>query len=188
MAGLSDEAIIELYWKRDEQAVTETSDKYGAYCEKVAYNILSDHPESEECVNDTWLTTWNSIPPTRPSVLRAFLAKITRNLAINRYNAKRAQKRGGGEAEAALDELSEVLSGGGDPADEAAVRELGAAVNAFLRELPETERSIVIKRYFFAEAVKTIAEEYHLTPGNVSVMLSRSRAKLKSYLTERGYC
>ena len=179
MANLSDESIIELYFSRDEQAIAASADKYGAYCDQVAYNILRDRDGSEECVNDTWLKSWNSIPPVRPSILRAFFAKITRNLAINRYQEMRAQKRGGGEAEAAIDELAEVLSGGSDPADEAIAGELGKAVNAFLRELPETERNVLIRRYFFTEPVQDIAKRFGLTPGNVSVMLSRGRAKLR---------
>ena len=187
MTNLSDEKIIELYFDRNEQAIEESSAKYGAYCSKVAFNILADAQISEECVNDTWFNAWNTIPPQRPSILRAFFAKITRNLAINRYNAESAEKRGGGEVALILDELSEVASGGEDPADGAAANELGKAISDFLRSLPERERGIMLRRYFRADSVSDIAQFYNMTPGNVSVVLNRCRGKLKDYLVKEGY-
>ena len=185
--SLSDEKIIELYFARNEQAIAESSDKYGAYCNKVAYNILADSQVSEECVNDTWLNAWNAIPPQKPSILRAFLAKITRNLAINRYNAAAAEKRGGGETALVLDELSEVVGSGDNPEDSVAAGELAGAINAFLRTLPWRERSIMIRRYFGLDSVDSIAQFYSMTPGNVSFLLHRSRGKLREYLKKEGY-
>jgi len=160
---------------------------FGRLCIAKLHIFLENNEESEECVNDTWLSAWNAIPPARPNVLRAFFAKITRNAAINKYNALNAEKRGGGELTLVLDELSEVVSGGGGPEDEIIVSELGHAISRFLKTLPERDANIVIRRYFNTEATKDIAELYGMTPGNVSVSLNRSRAKLKDYLREEGY-
>ncbi len=187
MGFLSDEQIIGLYFDRNESAISETDSKYGAYCTRVAFNVLRDSLDSEECVSDTWLHAWNSMPPQRPNILRAFLAKITRNLALNRYEANRAQKRGSGETESCLDELAEFVSGGGDPLDEVSAAELSKAISSFLRTLPEKEACIMVRRYFYTEAVKDIAEKYGMTANAVSVTLNRGRAKMKDYLEREGY-
>ena len=187
MTQLSDEQIIGLYFERNELAISETDSKYGPYCSRVAFNVLRDQMETEECVSDTWLSAWNSMPPQRPNILRAFLAKICRNLALNRYEAKHAQKRGSGETEGCLDELAELVSGGGDPLDDVTASELSKAINSFLKTLPERDAAIMIRRYFYTEAVKDIAEKYGMTAGAVSVTLSRGRAKMKDYLKKEGY-
>lgn len=108
---MEDSRIVELYWKRDADAIPATSEKYGGYCASIAQNILGNEEDAEECVNDTWLGAWNSMPPHRPSVLQAFLGKITRNLSFNRHRRDRAEKRGGGELPLVLDELGECVSG-----------------------------------------------------------------------------
>ena len=187
MGYLSDEQIVGLYFDRNELAISETDSKYGPYCTRVAFNVLRDSFASEECVSDTWLAAWNSMPPQRPNILRAFLAKITRNLALNRYEAEHAQKRGGGETESCLDELAELVSGGGDPLDDVTAAELSAAISRFLKTLPEREANILIRRYFFTEPVKEIAERCGMTANAVSVTLSRGRNKLKGYLEKEGY-
>ena len=186
---MEDTAIIDLYWKRDEKAIEETDRKYGNYCYTVADNILGSREDSEECVSDTWLRAWNSMPPQRPGILRAFLAKITRNLAFDRYRARSAKKRGSGAMEAVLDELAECADPSGSWNAEAAyeARELGAAINRFAGELPERECSLFVRRYFFAEEIPDIARRYQMTENHVTVSLSRIRKKLRKYLTEGGY-
>ncbi|MBQ9033692.1 MAG: sigma-70 family RNA polymerase sigma factor [Lachnospiraceae bacterium] len=186
---MDDTEIIDLYWKRDERAIEETDHKYGKYCHTVAYNVLGDHEDSRECVNDTWLRAWKSIPPQRPSVLRAFLAKIARNLAFDRYRARSASKRGGGAMEAVLDELAECADLTGKWNGEAlyAASELKEAINRFVGDLPEREGNLFVRRYFFAEEISDIAKRYQMTENNVTVILSRTRKKLRKYLTEGGF-
>ncbi len=187
MGFLSDEQIIGLYFDRNELAISETDSKYGQYCSRVAFNVLRDRLETEECVSDTWLSAWNSMPPQRPNILRAFLAKITRNLALNRWEAAHAQKRGSGETDCCLDELAEMVSGGGDPVDEVTAAELSAAISRFLKTLPERDACIMVRRYFYTESVKDIAEKYGMSANSVSVTLNRGRAKMKDYLEKEGY-
>lgn len=184
---MEDSQIIELYWQRNADAISETSDKYGAYCFSIANHILQSAEDSEECVNDTWLRAWNAIPPQKPSVLRLFLARITRNLSFDRFNAKNAEKRGGGEIALVLDELRECL--GGDTDTEAAfeAKELRKSIQLFVRALPERDGNVLVRRYFFAEPIADIAKRYGLTENNVMVILSRTRGKLKTYLLKEGY-
>jgi len=186
---MEDTAIIDLYWKRDERAIVETDQKYGKYCHTVAYNILNDVEDSRECVNDTWLRAWNSMPPGRPSVLRAFLAKITRNLAFDRYRAHNAAKRGSGAMEAVLEELAECadLSGNWNAEEAYAAKELKEAINRFAGQLPGRECDLFVRRYFFAEEISAIAGRYRMTENNVTVSLSRTRKKLRKYLQEGGF-
>jgi len=179
---MTDEKIIELYRKRDEQAIRESYTKYGRYCFAIANNILHDREDSEECVNDTWLKAWHSIPPKHPARLRLFFAKITRNLSINRYKAKTADKRGSGEVSLILDELSECLSDPDSIESEYMAKELAGAVNRFVHTLPERECNIFIRRYFYTEPITVIADRYGLTGHHITVMLSRTRGKLKQHL------
>ncbi len=186
---MKDTAIIDLYWERNEQAIVETDQKYGKYCHTVAYNVLGNTEDSRECVNDTWLRAWNSMPPKRPAVLRAFLAKITRNLAFDRYRARGAAKRGGGAMDAVLEELAECadLSGNWDAEEAYAAKELREAINRFAEQLPEKECDLFVRRYFFAEEISGIAKRYQMTENNVTVSLSRIRKKLRRYLKEEGF-
>ncbi len=184
---MEDADIIALYFKRDQNAIAETKKKYGGYCFSLADRILGNKEDSEECVNDILFSAWNSIPPQRPKYLRMFLAKLTRNRALNRVKADKAEKRGGGKAELIYEELSESISNGQDVESEILAKELGQAVNSFVKELPEREGDIFLRRYFFMEAVKDIAEGYRMTPGNVSVSLDRTRKKLKEHLEKNGY-
>ena len=183
---MEDNQIIELYWKKNADAISETADKYGAYCFAIAENILHNAEDSEECVNDTWLRAWNAIPPQKPSAFRIFLAKITRNLAFNRFNARNAEKRGGGEIALVLDELGECL-GGADAEAAYEAKELRQSIRNFVRALPEREGNVLVRRYFFAEPVADIAKRYDLSENNVMVILSRTRKKLKAHLLKEGY-
>ncbi|MBR0090466.1 MAG: sigma-70 family RNA polymerase sigma factor [Lachnospiraceae bacterium] len=184
---MEDQAIIELYFAREERAIKETMLKYGAYCMQVARNILRSEEDAEECVTDTWMNAWNAIPPQRPQILKLFLAKITRNLSINRYKALRRVKRGGGEAEAVLDELAEVVADNTSVEDTVTAAELSSLIDTFVRELPERDGNVFIRRYFYTEAVTEIAKRYNLTQTNVSVILNRTRGKLQEYLQKAGY-
>lgn len=184
---MTDESIIDLYWARDEQAITETSGKYGAYCNTIAYNILTNSSDAEECVNDTWLHAWNAMPPHRPSLLSAFLGKITRNLSFDLYKRNHRDKRGGANIDLVLDELAEIVSGGDDPADAYDAEELKKDINDFLNSLSEDKRYMFILRYWYADSISAIAKRYSMQENAVSVSLNRTRTKLKNYLTERGY-
>ena len=184
---MEDTYIIDLYWQRDERAILETDRKYGKYCFSVANNILRSREDSEECVSDTWLRAWRAMPPARPGVLRVFLARITRNLAFDRYRAKAAAKRGNGAMEAVLDELAEVAGGDWDAEQRYEAKELQQAIGLFAKSLPERDRNLFVRRYFYAEDIARIADRYGMTVNNVTVILSRTRKKLKTFLEERGF-
>ena len=184
---MEDEAIVALFWQRDERAVAAAADKYGAYCSAIARNILGSPEEAEECVNDTYLSAWNAMPPHRPARLATFLGKLTRNLAINRYKHLRADRRGGGNGAAVLEELEEVVSGGEDASAALDARELTAAIHEFLGALPAKKRGIFLCRYWYADPVAQIARRYGMKEGAVTVLLGRLRRQLKDFLTERGF-
>ena len=184
---MEDSRIIELYWQRSENAITETDKKYGAYCSTVAFNILLNQEDAEECVNDTWLGAWDAIPPNRPSILRAFLAKITRNLSIKRLEKKLAEKRGGMAEFIVLDELEECI---GDQTDVEGIVEshaLEELIRRFVRDLPERDGNIFVRRYFYTDPVASIAERYRISENHVMVILSRTRKKLKKELIKEGF-
>ena len=179
---MNDEKIIELYWARSEEAIRESDAKYGAYCYAVAYNILSEERDSEECVSDTWLRAWGSIPPQRPNYLRQFFAKITRNLSIDRY---RRQKRI--NPCAPLDELAECVSGTDTIENALQQTALAESINRFLHKLPARECGIFLRRYFYAETVARIAAQYRVKESNVYMILSRTRKKLREHLLKEGF-
>ncbi len=184
---MEDSTIIELYWQKNADAISETANKYGAYCFTIAENILHSVEDSEECVNDTWLHTWNAIPPQKPNVFRMFLAKITRNLSFNRFNARNAEKRGGSEITFVLDELGECVSDGSDVEAAYEAMELEQCICHFVRTLQERDRNVFVRRYFFTEPIPVIAKRYGLTVNNTTVILSRTRKKLKLKLMKEGY-
>ena len=179
---MQDERIIELYFARDEQAIRHTADKYGAYCTTVSMNILHSEPDAEECVNDTYLKTWNSIPPTRPVSLRFFLASIVRNLSINRLRARHADKRDP-DMVVSFSELEECIP---DPTEETE-GELTAIINEFLGKQSKTDRVIFVRRYWYSLNDTQIAKEMGMTRNSVSLRLSRTRERLRIFLSERGY-
>lgn len=184
---MQDSAIITLYFQRNEAAISESQTKYGGYCYQIARNILTVHEDSEECVSDTWLHAWNAMPPQKPKYLRLFFAKLTRNLAFNRYRESHARKRGGGVMDVVLSELSQCIPAEGDAATEAELHELQQAITKFVAGLTERDREIFLRRYFYTEPIEKIAKTCHLTANNVSVILSRIRAGLKSQLMKEGY-
>ena len=181
---MDDKEIIGLYFARSEQALTETEKKYGPYCHSIAYHILENHDDSKECVNDAYLRVWNAIPPEKPTNFRAFIGKITRNLALGRYRADHTQKRGGC-VEVALEELRETpLSFPPDEAiDRTAFLEL---INAFLEDLSPQARVFFLRRYWYFSSVKEIADDYRVSVNNVKVSLLRSRNALKARLEKEG--
>lgn len=183
---MNDLQIVELYWRRSESAISETSLKYERFCHTIAYNILFSEEDSEECVNDTWLKAWYSIPPNKPSKLSAFLGRITRNLSLDRLRSRYALKRSGSEATLALDELAECIPAraGIEAAMEA--RELGGLLNGFLEEMEPVARKILIRRYWFLSPVKEIASAYGVSESSVKVTLHRTRVKLREYLEKEG--
>ena len=184
---MEDKEILDLYFARNEEAIRETDVKYGHYCFSVAWNILFDREDSEECVSDTWNRTWQLIPPQRPNRFQYFLAKITRGFALNCLRTKTRDKRGGSEYDIALEELEAVLSAGDDPAEVLNAKELSETVNRFLKHLKERDRNVFVRRYFYLESAKKIANRYGLSENNVNVILNRTRTQLKEHLQKEGY-
>jgi len=184
---VEDIEIVELFFQRKESAVAAASEKYKAYCTSIAKNILGSSEDAEECVNDTFLAAWNSIPPQRPRVLSAYLGKLTRNSCLNRYKHRTAAKRGGGELPAVLDELAEIVGAGETVESTVENAELAEALNAFLRSLSPKKRSIFIRRYWFSASVPEIAVIHGMSEGAVSMALGRLRTSLRRYLEGRGY-
>lgn len=184
---MDDRHIVDLYWQRNEQAISETAAKYEGYCMKIAQNILADHADSEESVNDTYLHAWNAIPPERPLNLRAYLGRITRNLALNRYQAKAAQKRQGDSFARSLDELEDFAVPALDPTDELAARELGECISAFLRTQSVETRAIFVRRYFYCDSIEELAKRFGAGESKIKTTLLRTRQRLKQYLAKEGY-
>ena len=187
MNTIEDEKIIELFWERSEDAVRQTEAKYGRYLLTVAGNILSDEQDCQECVNDVLLAAWNAIPPARPQVLKLFLARVTRNIAVSKWRSLTAGKRGSGQAELVLDEIRE-MSSGRDIADEVADNMvLSQAISSFLRSKSRMERIVFTKRYWLFMTTREIAESVGLSESNVKVMLHRMRKELRKLLIKEGF-
>ena len=184
---MNDLQIVDLYWERNEQAITESNLKYGNYCFTISNNILSDTLDAEECVSDTWLRAWTVIPPERPARLKLFLGKITRNLSIDRLKAKMAQKRGGGEVNFILDELEECVAGSMNVESEYITRELGECINQFVRQLPQREANLFVRRYFYGETLDVAGKRYGMSAHHAAVILCRVRQKLQQHLRKEGY-
>lgn len=184
---MDDAKIVQLYWDRNEQAISVTANKYGNYCTSIAINILGNREDAEECVNDTYMNAWNSMPPHRPNILSTFLGKIVRNLSIKRYKHNTADKRGGGQATVVLDEIAEFVSDTDSVEQEIDHRELVKAIDSFLDRLPTDKRSIFVCRYWYFDSVSDIANRFGMTENNVSVTLNRLRLKLHNYLLERDF-
>ena len=184
---MEDYEIVEMYWDRDENAIARTDQKYGKYCRKIAYSILFDREDTEECVNDTYLQTWNSIPPQRPEKLSTYVGKICRNIAINLYEKLNAAKRGGTETDACLDELAELVGKNSDAEEQLDLSVLTDTINAFLRNCEKEARIIFVQRYWYMIPVKEIAKENRISESKVKMTLLRTREKLRDYLLEEGY-
>jgi len=184
---MTDEKIIALFYQRDEQAIRACMDMYGGYCRTVAAGILSDASDIEEAVSDTYLAAWESIPPQNPQCLRLYLGRITRNRAISIWRANRAKRRGGDQVDLALEELGQCISAGSDPEENVNLQQLQCSITAFLKKEPAMRRQVFLRRYFYLEEIPSIANRYHLRQSNVRMMLSRTRQKLRQYLTQEGY-
>ena len=184
---MEDKDIVQLYWDRNEQAIAETSAKYGRHCTNIAMNILNNPEDAEECVNDTYMKTWDSVPPNRPVILSAFLGRIVRNLSLNRYKRDRTAKRGGNEMTVILDELGDIVSDEEAAIDVVIRNELVQTINSFIAALPKEKQYMFFRRYWYSDSIKAIASNCGRTENYISVELGRIRKKLRVYLTERGY-
>lgn len=185
---MEDNAILDLYFSRSEQAIVETDQKYGGFCYSIAYQILCNREDSEESVSDTYLSAWNAIPPTRPGIFSSFLGKITRNLSLDRWRRRSAAKRGGGEVPLALEELEQCVGDGETPEQAYQRKELEVSINRFLDRLPATERNMFLCRYWYLDSVGEIADIFGFTTAKVNSMLYRTREKLRRHLEKEGYC
>ncbi|MCR4656414.1 MAG: sigma-70 family RNA polymerase sigma factor [Lachnospiraceae bacterium] len=183
---MQDYEIVDLYWARSESAIKETDIKYGAYCRKIAMNIVADDKDSEECLNDTYLSAWNSMPEERPQRLAPYLAAITRNHAITLYRKMHSQKRGAFNASLALDELSEI-AGSESTEDKAGLSLLTGYINSFLADLSSEQRIAFVRRYFYVDSLEDIAASLSMSESGVKSLLFRLRQKLKTYLIQEGY-
>ncbi len=184
---MDDGAIVALYFARSEQALAETEAKYGRYCRVTAANILPDGRDADEAVSDAFLAAWGSIPPHQPENLGTYLAKLTRRAALKRWRAASAQKRGGGQTEAALEELAHVLPGGTDPARALEGRALTECLDRFLAALPDTERRVFLRRYWYLDGIGAICGRFGFSQSKVKSMLARTRKKLAAHLKEEGF-
>lgn len=182
--SVEDMKIIELYFARSEQAIQETDRKYGHYCFRIANNILENQEDAEEAVSDTYLTVWKSIPPTRPSVLTAFLGKITRHISLDLWRKRFAGKRGAGETAVVLEELEECVAASDSPEDAVRAKELRKALASFVNALPEREQKIFVSRYWYLRSVRYISDRTGLSESNIKTMLFRIRGKLRTFLIE----
>ena len=179
---MEDTYIIELFWSRDESAIQLVDKKYNSTCYSIAWKILMNREDSEECVNDTWLRTWNTIPPSRPSVLSTFLAKIVRNLSLNRYRDMHALKRGGNSVNIAIEELNECITDGKTVEKDMEYKLLTESIEDFLWKQTKRKRTVFLKRYFYVMDIKEIAEELDIKEGTVKSILSRMRKELAVWL------
>lgn len=184
---LTDTALVQRFFDRKEDVLADVASRYGAYLFTVANNILQNADDSEECVNDTYLSAWQKIPPHRPPVLLTFLVRITRGHAIDRWRQRKSLKRGGGNYDFPLDELAEVIAGGEDITAEVEVGELAASISKFLSAEGNIVRQVFVCRYFYCDSIGDIARMFGRSEGGIKTMLHRTRAKLKEELTKEGW-
>ena len=184
---MEDNRIGDLYWQRDESAISETAVKYGKYLNSISYQILLNAEDAKECVNDTYNDAWQSMPPHRPSILSTFLGKITRRISIDLWRKYSAEKRGSGVMALALDELEECVSGTGDVETEIERQELQKKLNDFLLALPQVDRRVFMCRYWYMDSISDIAKQFAYSESKVKSMLYRTRIKLRAMLEKEGY-
>lgn len=184
---MDDQKIVDLYWQRSEKAIEETDSKYGGYCFSIAYNVLANKEDAEESVSDTYMAAWNELPPHRPSILAAFLGKITRNISISRWRSRSAYKRGGGEIVLALEELEECVADSQNVEENYIRREAAAVFNRFLDALPDAERRIFLRRYWCLDPIADIAANFGFSQSKVTSILYRTRVKLRVQLEKEGF-
>ena len=185
---MEDEQIVSLYWQREEAAIRETEEKYSRYLTKIAYNILADHEDSRESVNDTYLAAWESMPPHRPSVLSAYLAKLTRRISIDRFRYRTRGKRQGSEYAISLSELGDCVSGGNTTEELVNVKLLADAIGIYLRSQSREARTAFLARYYFLDPVKEVAAQLGISESKCKTLLHRTRLGLKAYLQKEGFC
>lgn len=183
---MEDRQIIDLYWARSQQAIAESANKYGAYCRTISMNVLGQPEDAEECVSDTWLHAWNVIPPQRPVVLQAFFGKLVRNLSLDRWRRTHAVKRGSGQVELALDELEGALPTNDTVDDALQAQETAQAISRFLYTIPQQDRLLFIRRYWYLDSIQTLAKHASMTQGQVKSRLYRIRQQLRSALEKEG--
>ncbi len=183
---MEDSAIVELYWQRSDRAIPETDRKYGRYCQAIARNICASPEDAEECVNDTWFRAWNLMPDKRPAVLPPFLGGITRHFALDKVKTYQRQKRGGGQVPLALEELSDCLPGGTDPARHCELEELKRAIGDFAASLNETEQKLFVSRYWYLASIEEISRRLGWSRSRTKSALFRLRGRLRDRLQEEG--
>lgn len=184
---MQDDRIVALYWERNEDAIYQTQKKYGSYLAKVAYNIVVDYEDCQECVNDTYLAAWNSMPTNRPRILSTYLGKITRQITIDLFRKKNRLKRYASQYAISLEELGDTFADGTTPEQELDGKLLAEAINAFLRTLPENVRNAFIGRYYFFDSLKEVAAYCGISESKVKGILYRTRQDLKTYLAKEGF-
>ena len=183
---MDDKLIVDLYWQRSQRAVAESDKKYGRYCHTIAMNICGNTEDSEECVSDTWLSAWNTIPPKRPGILSAFFGAITRNAAISRVRSERREKRGGGQQTLVLEELEDSIPSRDNVENQLEAKDLSDSINRFLKGLKQEERNLFVARYYYMVPQPEIARRLHCSEGKVRTTLYRLRQKLAKKLKEEG--
>lgn len=183
---MEDSAIVQLYWDRDEEAISQTQCKYGQYLLKIACNILSDRSDSQESVNDTYLAAWNSMPSQRPNVLATYLGKLTRRISIDLFRKRTSEKRGGGEYALSLEELGDC-AGSHSPEQELEAKALAEVIAEFLRSQSGEVRNVFIGRYYYMDPVKDISRYCHISESKVKILLYRTRQALRDHLEKEGY-
>ncbi len=183
---MDDDMILDLYWERSESAINETAKKYGSYCLTIANNILQNNEDAEECVNDTYHKTWNTVPPQRPNSFRAFLGKITRNLSLNKYKEQRTKKRGGDNIAFMYSELEDCIPSSNNVEMESEANLVIDAINSCLLSMDSENRLVFVRRYWYADSIGAIATRFQMSESKVKSMLFRTRNKLKTYLENEG--
>lgn len=181
---MSEKEILELYFARNEEAIKKSEEAYGAYCRTVAYRILQDEGEAAECVNDTWFQAWRAIPPAQPQNLGAYLAKITRNLSLNRYRSACRKKREADRVAVSIEELGECIPAGGTPEQAMEQSYLGELISNFLRRLPKEERVMFVRRYFYMDSVAEVADYLGCSESKVKTTMFRCRKRLQELLVQ----
>ena len=181
---MEDEKIVDLFWDRDESALVQTKRKYGDYCYSIAYHIVNNAEDAEECENDTYLGAWNSIPPQRPMVLKAYLAKIVRNLSLKKWRGTVAKKRGGGEAQLIFDELSASIPDNRNVEAIVEAKELTCVIEQFLKEQSVMDRRVFICRYWYFDSIAEISDQFGFSVSKTKSILFRTRKKLFEKLKE----
>ena len=184
---MEDHQIIELFRQREENAVAETEQKYTSYCRSVAARILNSAEDTDEALNDTWLAAWNNIPPHEPECLKTFLGRLTRNISLNKARSEKALKRGSAEMRVVFEEIEDWLASGQSVEQEISEQELADSINAFLAGIPETERSVFVRRYWYMQSVSEIASHYGFSESKVKSMLFRIRKKLYAKLKKENF-